>query len=254
MTHTRPAVRLLAVVATAASLSIFVTSSLYAQARPGAAEEPPKNLQVLPKDTPRAQVGQIMQAFTAGLGVGCDHCHVVKPGTMPDFAADDKAEKQKAREMMKITTGLNAQLVKQIGTQGQPLTRVQCITCHRGVPQPKQLSEILAKTSGDKGFAAAAAQYKELKTKFYGAQAYDFSEAGLIATAQPLIASRPDDAIQFLTLNLETFPKSARTYVTLAQAQVAKKDNASAIKSLEKALELDPNNGAARRQLDQLKK
>lgn len=230
-----------------------------AQQRPAggpgaAADEAPKNLQVLPKDTARPQVGQVMQAFTAGLGVGCEHCHVEKPGAPPDFAADDKVEKQKAREMMKITTGLNAQLAKQIGTPGSELTRVGCITCHRGVPVPRQLSEILGKTSADKGFAAAATQYKELKAKYYGAQAYDFSETGLIATAQPLIATRTDDAIQFLQLNLESFPKSARTYVTLAQAQVARKDTAAAIASLEKAIELDPNSNAARRMLQQLKK
>jgi hypothetical protein len=63
-----------------------------------------------------------------------------------------------------------------------------------------------ARTSAEKGFAAASAQYKELKTKYFGAQAYDFSETGLIATAQPLIQTRTDEAIQFLQMNLELFP------------------------------------------------
>lgn len=258
-TATRPAARPFLRALTTVSLALtglfFAASSLQAQpARPGAAEEAPKNLQVLPKDTPRAQVGQIMQAFTAGLGVGCAHCHVEVAGGPPDFAADDKPEKKKAREMMKITTGLNTQLTAQIGTPGTELTRVGCITCHRGVPVPKQLSEILAKTSADKGFAAASAQYKELKAKFYGAQAYDFSEVGLIATAQPLMAARTDEAIQFLQMNLEIFPKSTRTYVTLAQAQVAKKDPAAAVSSLEKALAIEPDNAGAKRMLAQLKK
>ena len=75
-------------------------------------------------------------------------------------------------------------------------TRVGCITCHRGVPEPKQIGEILAKTSAEKGFPAAAAQYDELKTKYYGAQAYDFTDQGLIATATPLRTSRTDEAIQ----------------------------------------------------------
>lgn len=218
------------------------------------AQEPPKNLQVLPKDMTRAQVGAVMQAFTAGLGVGCDHCHVENPGAQPDFAADDKPQKKTARAMMTITTELNAKLVAALGKPAAELTRVGCITCHRGVPQPKQLAEILAKTSADKGFAAASAQYQELKTKFYGAQAYDFSESGLIATAQPLIQARTDEALQFLRLNLEIFPRSARTYVVLAQAQAAKRDTAGAIASLEKALEIDPKNAGARRALDQLKK
>ncbi len=68
------------------------------------------------------------------------------------------------------------------------------------------------------------------------------------------MATRTDEAIQFLQMNLEIFPKSARTYVTLAQAQVAKKDPAAAIGSLEKALAIEPENAGAKRMLAQLKK
>ena len=97
------------------------------------------------------------------------------------------------------------------------------------MPEPKQIGEILSKTSAEKGFPAAAAQYDELKTKYYGAQAYDFTDHGLIATATPLSMSRTDEAIQFLNLGLQKFPQSAPTYVALAQAQEAKKDNSGAI-------------------------
>src|SRR5579862_3494160 len=38
--------------------------------------EPPKNLQVLPKDIPRAQLVQRMQAMSQALGVQCGYCHV----------------------------------------------------------------------------------------------------------------------------------------------------------------------------------
>ena len=157
-----------------------------------------------------------MQNFTAALGVGCDYCHVQTPGTPPDFASDDKEEKDLARAMMKITTDLNARLPTDFGKPANELTRVGCITCHRGVPEPKQLAEILAKTSAEKGFPAASAQYDDLKKKYYGAQAYDFSETGLIATATPLIQMRTDEAIQFLQMNLKLFPQSARSYVSLA--------------------------------------
>ncbi len=217
------------------------------------AQEAPKNLTVLPKDWSRAQVINVMQAFTAALGVGCEHCHVENQGAPPDFASDDKAEKDMARAMMKITGDLNGNLATAFGKPASELTRIQCITCHRGVPQPKQLGEILAKTSADKGFSAAAAQYTELKSKYYGAQAYDFSENGLLATARPLIQSRSDEALQFLQLNLQQFPRSAQTYVMMSQAQVAKKDTAGAISSLEKALEIDPQNAGARRALNQLR-
>jgi tetratricopeptide (TPR) repeat protein len=218
------------------------------------AQEAPKNLTVLPKDFTRPQVIQVMQNFTAALGVGCEYCHVESANGPPDFASDDKKEKDLARAMMHITQDLNARLPMDFGVPATDLTRIGCVTCHRGVAEPKQLSEILARTSADKGFAAASAQYSELKAKYYGAQAYDFTESGLIATAQPLIQNRTDEAIQFLQLNLSLFPQSARSYVALSQAQQAKKDTAGAIASLEKALAIDPKNAQAQRMLAQLKK
>jgi tetratricopeptide (TPR) repeat protein len=233
-----------------AAALLLLAGAAFAQAP---AQDAPKNLKVLPKDWTRPQVIQVMQNFTAALGVGCEHCHVEKEGAPPDFESDDKKEKEQARAMMKIAQDLNARLPKDLDESADQLTRIGCITCHRGVPEPKQIGEILAKTSKDKGFAAASAQYTELKTKYYGAQAYDFSETGLIATARPLIQqNRNDEAIQFLQLNVQLFPKSAASYVTMAQAQQGKKDNAAAIASLQKALAIDPKNGQATRMLAQL--
>ena len=233
-----------------AAALLLLAGAAFAQAP---AQDAPKNLKVLPKDWTRPQVIQVMQNFTAALGVGCEHCHVEKEGAPPDFESDDKKEKNQARAMMKIAQDLNARLPKDLDESADQLTRIGCITCHRGVPEPKQIGEILSKTSKDKGFAAASAQYTELKTKYYGAQAYDFAETGLIATARPLIqANRNDEAIQFLQLNLTLFPKSAASWVTIAQAQQGKKDNAAAIESLQKALAIDPKNAQATRMLGQL--
>jgi len=235
-----------------AAALLLVVGVAFAQAP--AQPEKPKNLKVLPKDWSREQVVAVMQNFTAALGVGCNFCHVINQGQPPDFASDDKKEKDMARAMMKIATDLNANLPKALGTEPKDTTRIGCITCHRGVPEPKQLGEILAKTSAEKGFPAAAAQYDELKGKYYGAQAYDFTDQGLIATATPLRATRTDEAIQFLNLGLQKFPQSAPTYVALAQAQEAKKDTKAAIASLEKALAIDPKNAAATRLMGELKK
>jgi len=236
----------------AAAALLLVAGAAFAQ---GAAQpEKPKNLKVLPKDWSREQVVAVMQNFTAALGVGCNFCHVINQGQPPDFASDDKKEKDMARAMMKVATDLNAELPKALGMEPKDTTRIGCITCHRGVPEPKQIGEILAKTSAEKGFPAAAAQYDELKAKYYGAQAYDFTDQGLIATATPLRMTRTDEAIQFLNLGLQKFPQSAPTYVALAQAQEAKKDTKAAIASLEKALAIDPKNAAATRLMGELKK
>ena len=234
-----------------AAAVLLVAGAAFAQAP---APEAPKNLKVLPKDWSREQVVAVMQNFTAALGVGCNFCHVFNQGQPPDFASDDKKEKDMARAMMKIATDLNANLPKALGMEPKDTTRIGCITCHRGVPEPKQIGEILAKTSAEKGFPAAAAQYDELKAKYYGAQAYDFTDQGLIATATPLRATRTDEAIQFLNLGLQKFPQSAPTYVALAQAQEVKKDTKGAIASLEKALQIDPKNAQAQRLMGELKK
>jgi len=237
-----------------AAALLLVVGAAFAQAPAPAQPEKPKNLKVLPKDWSREQVVAVMQNFTAALGVGCNFCHVINQGQPPDFASDDKKEKDMARAMMKVATDLNAELPKALGMEPKDTTRIGCITCHRGVPEPKQIGEILAKTSAEKGFPAAAAQYDELKAKYYGAQAYDFTDQGLIATATPLRMTRTDEAIQFLNLGLQKFPQSAPTYVALAQAQEAKKDTKAAIASLEKALAIDPKNAAATRLMGELKK
>jgi hypothetical protein len=105
-----------------------------------------------------------------------------------------------------------------VGRSAEAATRIGCVTCHRGVAIPKQLADILDQTAMEKGTQAAVAQYKDLRKQYFGAQAYDFSEGSLV------------------------------TY-----AQRAKNDTAAAIKSLEKAVELDPQNAQLKRQLDQLK-
>ena len=105
----------------------------------------PVNLQVLPKDTPRAQVIPVMQQFTMGLGVMCDHCHVPQAGAQPgangqipmDFALDDKQEKKTARVMMKMVMDINARLGSELGKPAANVVQVQCITCHRGNVVPK---------------------------------------------------------------------------------------------------------------------
>ena len=80
------------------------------------------------------------------------------------------------------------------------------------------------------------------------------SEGSLVTYPQRATqANKADDAITWLQLNLEYFPMSSRTYAGLSQAQRANNDTAAAIESLEKAVELDPQNAQLRRQLDQLK-
>ena len=90
--------------------------------------------------------------------------------------------------------------------------------------------------------------------RYFGAQAYDFSESSLIAFAdQSLRGGQPDDAIAWLQLNLSYFPRSAPTYVALSNAQQQNNDRVGAVASLEKAVALNPENIQLLRQLEQLR-
>ncbi len=227
---------------------VLLTSAIRAQA-------PTTNLQILPKDMPREQLIQTMQAFSQALGVQCNYCHVFEGrGGRNDMASDEKAPKKTARQMLLLARELNEKVPAAVGKSAESTTRVGCMTCHRGVAIPRPLVQVLGDTVNTKGLDAAVSQYRELRTTYFGGMAYDFSEMGLINMAQAATnADKADNAIAWLNLNLEFYPKSARTYVAMAQAHQRKNDKTSAIKDLEKAVELDPNNAQARQQLQQLK-
>ena len=101
----------------------------------------PKNLQVLPKDTPPRAVVATMRSFAQGLGVRCQYCHVFK-GTNPDdlaafdFASDEKENKKTARVMLRMVMSVNEQL-KDVGEPAPAgELKVTCYTCHRGEEHP----------------------------------------------------------------------------------------------------------------------
>lgn len=189
----------------------------------------------------------VMQEIVQGLGVQCDYCHSARGSGQPE------PKKAIARQMIAMTQDLNARILTATGKAPTEAVQVRCITCHRGVPIPKQLSEVVMQTLRAKGVTAAVEEYRDLHQRFYGRAAYDFGEDTLIGIAQPLAAGKSDDAITLLKLNLEFFPQSAKTYAAIAFAYTRKLDDATAITYYEKAVELDPNNGVIRGQLEQLK-
>ncbi len=220
------------------------------------AQPPMTNLQIIPKDTPRPQVVQAMQAIAASLGVQCNYCHFQEGrGGRNDFATDEKPTKKAARGMMLLTREINTKLPAAVTKSPEAATRVGCATCHRGVPIPKQISDIVIEAAANGGPTAGLAKFRELREKFYGGQSYDFSETGLLQVAQRAnAASKADDALAYLQANLEYYPKSSRSYLLMSQIHDAKGDKTAAIKDLEKAVELDPNNAQAKMQLENLKK
>jgi tetratricopeptide (TPR) repeat protein len=197
---------------------------------------------------PPADIMPLMQEIVQGLGVQCEYCH-----SAPRGSGQPEPKKDIARQMIAMTRDLNTRVQAATGKPAAQTAQVKCVTCHRGVPIPRQLSEIVTQTLREKGAAAAAEQYRDLRKQFYGRAAYDFGEDTLVGVAQPLASGRPDDAIALLKLNLEFYPQSAKTYGAIAFAYTRKFDDPTAITYYEKAVELDPNNGVIRGQLEQLK-
>jgi hypothetical protein len=97
-------------------------------------EQTRPNIQVL-KGLPETQLYPVMWFIRASLGVSCDYCHV-KDGPDIDkgwhWDRDDKPQKTRAREMMKMVMDLN-----KTSFGGNQV--VTCYSCHRGTSRPERM-------------------------------------------------------------------------------------------------------------------
>jgi tetratricopeptide (TPR) repeat protein len=236
-----------------------------AQGRGGA--QPPKNLQVLPRDMPRNQVTAMMRTFAMGLGVRCEHCHAEDPNAPPaagrggrggpplDYALDTKEEKKIAREMLKMVMDINSKYLPTTGRTVDEFNRVTCETCHHGLARPQTIRAAMGLAVRAAGSDSAVALYRSLRTRYYGSGAYDFSELQL-NEAGSQIASDPENrraAMAILRLNLEFFPQSIPTMQNLANISIQAGDTAGAVDVLTKALEIQPNNNQLRNMLQRIR-
>lgn len=211
----------------------------------------------LAQPTPAAGIPN-MQQVAQDLGVKCDYCHTGQrfgqPPAAPAAAAGALPSKfEIARAMIAMTNDLNTRILAATGKTPATAAKVTCMTCHRGVTVPGELSDIIAHTALRDGPDAAIAQYRDLRSRYYGRGTYDFGEDTLLGSAEQLLRVKPQAAIPILELNVEFFPKSVQSYSRIAYAYTRSLDDASAMKALEKALEIEPDNGIIRGQLDQLK-
>jgi Photosynthetic reaction centre cytochrome C subunit len=91
-------------------------------------EQVQKNIKVL-TGMPQSQLIPVMNFFAASMGRRCTFCHVNNNGQW-DFASDEKPEKNRAREMIKMVLDADKATFN-----GNPA--VSCWTCHRGSNQPQ---------------------------------------------------------------------------------------------------------------------
>jgi tetratricopeptide (TPR) repeat protein len=185
-----------------------------------------------------------MRKTAADLGVGCQFCHSAPR------RGDPEPKKDIARRMFQMTYELTAKVQE---ATGNPKAKVECITCHHGVPNPKQIVDIFAQTMAEKNLTEAIAEYRDLREKYYGRQAYDFGEEALLNYGQQLSNRLPNEAIAILKLNLEYYPRSAETLAAIGYAYTRKYDDETALEYLEQAAEIDPDNGIIAGRLAQLR-
>jgi hypothetical protein len=122
----------------AAALVVCLAAAVAAQqaAQPGAqaddewVPETIKNLTVLPKDMPPADVMRVMRVWNEVLNVDCVFCHVGAPGKplhTYDFVSDSKKRKEVTRLMVRGTMAMNGSF-KELG---EDAPQVSCATCHK---------------------------------------------------------------------------------------------------------------------------
>jgi hypothetical protein len=237
-------------------LAAFVASErLSAQASGKFPPDSLVNVQVFSRETPVTQVIAAMRNFAGGLGVRCQFCHVGEEG-MPlarfDFASDDKREKVVARHMMRMVQEINGRL-DTIPERPTPTVEVTCATCHRGVSRPIPLNLLIADLTIAAGADSAARAFRALRQRYFGRDAYDFSEFSLNSAALRVARSgRYDEAFALLRLNEEIFPGASSTHLFRSNIHALRGDTAAAIASLREAIRRDSTNAEARGRLRDL--
>ena len=213
------------------------------------------NVRVFPKTMPIPQFIGAMRNFTFALGVRCQHCHLGEEGqplTTFNFTSDEKRTKVVARQMMQMVAEVNRRLDSIPGKVGVG-PAVTCATCHRGITRPVPLGQLIAEVAIASGGDSATRAYRALRQRYFGRDAYDFSEASLntagFRTAQ---GKKPDEALALLKLNEEFYPVATSTAVTRGNVLLMKGDTGAAAASFREALRRDSTNFEARTRLQNI--
>jgi hypothetical protein len=215
------------------------------------------NTKVIPKGTPVTEVVGTMRNFTSALGVRCQFCHEGKEG-MPlaqfDFASDKKRNKLVARQMMRMLQEINRRL-DTLPERPKPLIVAECATCHRGVSRPVPLFTIVQEAAVNVSADSAVRAYRALRERYYGRDAYDFSESALnIAAFRTARAGKPDEGLALLRYNEALFPNSSGMAVFKGNILLMKGDTSAAVAAFREAVRRDSTNTEARNRLQTFEK
>jgi photosynthetic reaction center cytochrome c subunit len=105
-------------------------------ATPAATLPGARNLQVLPADTPYADLVLLMTRYSQELGVQCIFCHTQDPRTEQiDFASDESPAKLTARIMIGMVRDINGKYLAQVSDRRYAVP-ITCGNCHQGQTFP----------------------------------------------------------------------------------------------------------------------
>jgi hypothetical protein len=214
-----------------------------------------ENLQYFPKDIPRDTLIEYMRGFSFTLGVSCQYCHAGGDGVSLRgvvFPSDEKPTKRKARYMLRMVDSINLKLLAALPDRHAPPVMVGCITCHRGLPVPATLEQVLNRTIIANGIDSAVAQYKGLRASMESGS-FDFSEWSINEMARRLGESgKIGEAIRMLQLNQEYNPQSADIDFLIGGLELKRGEKDKAIARYRATLQKNPNHRPAQMQLQQL--
>ena len=133
--------KLLLIVAAIVTISANSVTIPAAGLQPGSGDGRYQNLKVLPENISEHQLDSVMDHFKVSLGVKCSFCHAVAKDTSLkghlDFTSDEKPEKLRARDMLRMTAYLNENYFNpNHSSQPDTIHEVICYTCHRGTREP----------------------------------------------------------------------------------------------------------------------
>jgi tetratricopeptide (TPR) repeat protein len=242
-------------------LLVMPSLLLLLAAAPAAAQIPERfeNLKVLPRNIPRDTLISIMRGFAGSLGVRCTYCHVERETPAPpgggmnlDFASDAKPPKNKARFMLVMTDSLNRAVLPRVPDRHDPPVTISCVTCHRGLPLPTTIENVLVETTARLGVDSAVSRYRQLRAELATGK-YNFSEIPVSEVARRFSEQgQHAEAVALLEMLQEFYPNSVNIDMQIAEVYIAKGDREKGIARLRAVLTKNPSDRRARQRLQQL--
>jgi tetratricopeptide (TPR) repeat protein len=214
-----------------------------------------ENLTELPADFPPERLAAVMRGFSQALGVRCWYCHVGQEGqplATFDFVSDENPNKDRARAMYRMLGMVNEQL-DAIAFSGDQRVNMWCHTCHNGKPRPQTLAEALDERYREGGGDAAWTGFLDLRGRYFGAAAYDFTATSVNAIGASY-AAQGDTATanRFFEDNVERYPDDWLALASMGDVWLERADTAQAIDLYRRSLEIQPGNPIVRARLAEL--